>query len=213
MNFFGHAAVASWHSAEPGVALGAMLPDFATMCGARLGPQDDAAIAAGVDLHHATDAAFHRAPVVVGLFREAEARLTARGVRRGPTRACAHVGVELLLDGVLLPEPAYQRAFRAGLDHDGAVAWHDPEGADRFVALRARLRDHAPPTDLGSGGGVARRLIRILAGRPLLAPTAAEHGPIALALDELVARVAAAAPTVLTQVRAAMAQARTPAAR
>lgn len=205
MNFFGHAAVASWYSAAPGVALGAMLPDFATMCRARLDPQGDAAIAAGVDLHHATDAAFHRAPAVLGLFREAEARLTARGVRRGPTRACAHVGVELVLDGALLPEPAYRAAFQAGLACDDAVAWRDPDGHARYLALRARLRAQAPPRDLDTGAGVAQRLVRILAGRPLLAPSAAEHHAIAAVMDELVARVAAATPTVLTQVRAALA--------
>jgi hypothetical protein len=72
VNFFGHAAIASWHSpADAGVALGSMLPDFASMCGARLDEQRDPRVAAGVALHHATDAVFHRAPVVLALFRDA----------------------------------------------------------------------------------------------------------------------------------------------
>lgn len=204
MNFFGHAAVASWHGDAPALALGAMLPDFATMCGARLAPQVDAELVAGVALHHATDAVFHHAPVVVGLFRDAEARLTARGVRRGPTRACAHVGVELLLDGALLPEPDYRRAFAAAMAHDVAVAWSDDDGAARFAILRERLRAHDPPRDLSSGAGVAARLVRILAGRPLLAIAADEHAAVTAVMDELVLRVVAATPTVLTQVRAAL---------
>ena len=205
MNFFGHAAVASWHGDAPALALGAMLPDFATMCRARLDTQVDPALAAGVALHHATAAVFHVAPVVVGLFRDAEARLTARGVRRGPTRACAHVGVELLLDGALLPDAGYRRAFTAAMAHDGAVAWSDDDGAARFATLRARLRDHDPPRDLTSGAGVAARLVRILAGRPLLAIAGDEHAAVAAVMDELVTRVTAATPTVLTQVRAALA--------
>ncbi|MEZ4404518.1 MAG: hypothetical protein R3B06_31145 [Kofleriaceae bacterium] len=205
MNFFGHAAVASWQAASPAATLGAMLPDFASMCRALLAPQDDPEVAAGVELHHATDAVFHRAPAVVGLFRDAEARLTARGVRKGPTRAAAHVGVELLLDGVLLDEPGYRRAYLAALGHAGPVAWRSDDGPARYAALRARLRDHGTPTDLASGAGVARRLARALAGRRLLEPTAPEHRAIAAVMGELVERVAAATPTVLTQVRAGLA--------
>ena len=205
VNFFGHAAVASWHAADAPWLLGAMLPDFATMIAARLGPQADPRLADGVAHHHATDAAFHHAPAVVGLFRDAEARLTARGVRRGPTRAVAHVGVELLLDGVLVQDADYRDAFAAGLAHDGPVAWVDADGDARFAQLVARLRAAPPPTDLDRGAGVARRLDRILGHRPLLAPTPAERPAIVGVLDELAARVAVAAATVLTQVRAAMA--------
>jgi hypothetical protein len=54
---------------------------------------------------------------------------------------------------------------------------------------------------------VARRLARTLAGRALLAPTSAELAAIAEVMDDLGPRIAAAAPTVLTQVRAALAPA------
>lgn len=208
VNFFGHAAIASWHSpADAGVALGSMLPDFASMCGARLDEQRDPRVAAGVALHHATDAVFHRAPVVLALFRDAGRRLAARAVRRGPSRAAAHVGVELLLDGVWLDEPRHRDGFLAALAHPVEVAWRDPDGAPRYAALAARLRAHGLPTDLGHGAGVARRLARTLAGRALLAPTSAELAAIAEVMDDLGPRIAAAAPTVLTQVRAALAPA------
>lgn len=204
MNFFGHAAVAAWHDRAPGFVLGAMLPDFASMCGARLAEQPDADVAAGIALHHATDAVFHRAPSVVGLFRDAEARLTARGCRRGPTRAAAHVGVELLLDGVLLADDAHVTAYAAAIAGDAAVAWRDDDGGPRFAALRARLRSHGAPTDLTTGAGVAYRIARALAGRRLLAPDGAEREAIADVMAELAPRVAAATPTVLTQVRAGL---------
>ena len=42
MNYFGHAAVASWRGSRGGLPLGAMLPDFATMSGARVTGTSDA---------------------------------------------------------------------------------------------------------------------------------------------------------------------------
>src|SRR4029079_14058794 len=65
VNFFGHALVASWRSRAPAFALGAMLPDFASMCRARVEVVGHADLAAGVDWHHETDRVFHAA----GAFR------------------------------------------------------------------------------------------------------------------------------------------------
>lgn len=150
VNFFGHAAVASWHADDGGWLLGAMLPDFASMIGARLDAQPNPRLAAGVAHHHATDAAFHHAPAVVGLMRDAEARLTARGVRRGPTRAVAHVGVELLLDGVLTRDAGYRASFATGLAHSGPVAWTDGDGDLRFAPAAACARRRRPPISIAA---------------------------------------------------------------
>src|SRR4051794_21846302 len=91
VNFFGHAAVASWSSSSPGVGLGAMLPDFATMIRTRLAERGEAStsaeVAAGIALHHATDAAFHVLPAVTALMRELDDRLLHHGCARGPRRA------------------------------------------------------------------------------------------------------------------------------
>lgn len=212
MNYFGHAAVASWQEpAAPAaalgdLALGAMLPDFAVMCGARVAGADDPALARGLALHHATDAVFHRAPAVVALFRDAEARLHARGCRRGPTRAAAHVGVELLLDGVLVDDARHRAAYAAALaGRVGAVTWRAPGDDARFAALHRRLRDHGVPDDLRRPRAAAHRIFRMLAGRRLLAPDAAERDAIAAMLEELAARVEVAAPTITRQVAAGLA--------
>src|SRR2546428_3982578 len=134
MDFFGHAAVASWRDGGPAVVLGAMLPDFATMCRARLDTPTDAEIAVGVELHHATDAAFHQLPVVTGLMRELDDRLARGGCARGPRRAVAHIGTELLLDGVLVDDAAYRASYEVGFVYDpSAVRWRDPEGDERFA--------------------------------------------------------------------------------
>jgi hypothetical protein len=180
VNFFGHAAIASRSTSEPGSLLGAMLPDFATMCRGRLAAPEDAALAAGIDLHHATDAAFHRLPATLALMRELDERLERAGCARGPRRAASHVGVELLLDGVLVGEPAYRDAYVAALACDPAgVRWREPGDAERFSMLLARLRTHGVPDDLRRPDAIAMRLQRMLAHRPLLAihRCLADHQP------------------------------------
>jgi hypothetical protein len=212
VNFFGHAAVASWSIAgEPGRALGAMLPDFATMCRTRLdappsvGAPNDDTVAAGVDLHHATDAAFHTLAPVTALMRELDERLAALGCARGPRRAVAHIGVELLLDGVLVDESAYRTSYLGGIGHDATcVRWRDDDGPPRFAMLIDRLRADGVPDDLRRTDAITHRLQRMLGHRPLLAPNAADLRAIATALAAHQPRVAVAADTVMRQLRAAL---------
>lgn len=205
MNFFGHAAVASWRAARAGVSHGAMLPDFSTMCGARVRGTDDGDVAAGIDLHHATDAAFHALPAVTGLMRELDERLARGGCARGPRRATAHVGVELLLDGVLVDDAGYRDAYLHGLAYDAPLTWHADGDELRFATLLARLRAHGVPEDLRRPEAITRRLARVLAGRPLLAPAPADLAAIKVALTEHRPRVQVAADTVLRGLRAALA--------
>jgi len=207
VNYFGHAAVASWRDpASPGRALGAMLPDFAGMCGARLGDASDPELADGIALHHATDHAFHQLAPVTALMHELDAHLDRLGCARGPRRAVAHVGVELLLDGMLLGEPAYRDSYLAGLACDAArVTWRDADGPARFAVLIDRLRGYGVPDDLREPAAIAARLQRVLGGRPLLAPSPSDLRAIGQALAAHQPRVAVAADTVLRALRAALA--------
>ncbi|MGE5181442.1 MAG: hypothetical protein ACM31C_05250 [Acidobacteriota bacterium] len=203
MNFFGHAAIASHASADAPALLGAMLPDFATMCRGRLAEPDDAAIARGIAHHHATDAAFHEMPAALELMRELDARLSRAGCARGPRRAASHVGVELLLDGVLVIEHGYRASYTAALACDHApVRWRDPGDGDRFALLLARLRAHGVPDDLRQPESITRRLHRMLAHRPLLAPSASDLEAIHRCLVEHQPRVALAAPAIVAALRA-----------
>jgi hypothetical protein len=218
VNFFGHAAVASWGLApsagEPTVAttdasgrvLGAMLPDFATMSGARLAePHDDDAVTTGIALHHATDAAFHRLAPVLALMRELDEHLDRLGCARGPRRAVAHIGVELLLDGVLVEELLYREHYVAGLAHDpGGVRWREHGDDARFAVLLTRLRAHGVPDDLRKPESITMRLSRMLAHRPLLAPSPSDLTAIKTALVAHKPRVEVATDTVLRALRAAL---------
>jgi len=206
VNYFGHAAVASWQAAPgAGVILGAMFPDFSTMSGARVASTSDVDLATGIDLHHATDAAFHVLPAVTGLMRELDEALTRRNCARGPRRAVAHIGVELLLDGVLLDEPTYRDAYLAGIAYEpGAIEWRDPGDDQRMATLLARLRAHGVPEDLRKPESVTFRLSRILAHRPLLAPSQDDLRAIAAALVELQPRITVATEALLRGLRAAL---------
>jgi hypothetical protein len=177
------------------------------MCGARIAAADDARVADGIALHHATDAAFHRLPAVTGLMRELDERLERGGCARGPRRAVSHIGVELLLDGVLIDDPGYRAAYLGGLAHEPALRWRDPDGAARFAALHGRLRAHGVPDDLRLPEAIAVRIQRVLAHRPLLAPSPGEHGAIRDALVAFQPRVAVAAETIVRALRAALAAA------
>jgi hypothetical protein len=138
---------------------------------------------------------------VLGLMRELDARLDRLGCARGPRRAVAHVGIELLLDGVLLDDAAGRASYLAGVATDAEVAWqHD--GAPRFAILRDRLRTYGVPEDLRDPGAITERLARVLGGRPLLAPSPADLRAIRTALGEQQPRVVVAADTVLRGVRA-----------
>lgn len=206
MNYFGHAAVASWFSQTAATALGAMLPDFATMSGTRLADPIDAGIAEGIALHHKTDGAFHQLPPVLALMRELDDRLEAGKCARGPRRAVAHIGVELLLDGVLVGEPAYRAIYVAALAHDpSGIRFRDDADPPKFTALHARLGDYGVPDDLQRPEAIAHRMHRMLAHRPLLAPSASDLMAIKTALVEHKPRVEVAAETVVRALRAALA--------
>lgn len=213
MNFFSHAAVASWTAppagdrdggVEPGVVLGAMLPDFATMCDGRIEGAREASVTRGIALHHATDAVFHQLPVVTGLMRELDGQLARGGCALGPRRAVAHVGVELLLDSVLVGEPAYRTAYLAGLAHDAELTWRAADAAPRFASLIERLRAYGVPDDLQRPETIPARLHQILAHRPLLAPSPHDMDVIRGAVIGFAPRVAVAAETILRGTRAGL---------
>ena len=205
MNFFGHAAVASWFAESPGSVLGAMLPDFATMSGARLAEPTDVAVARGIDLHHKTDGAFHHLPPVLALMRELDDRLEALGCARGPRRAVAHIGVELLLDGVLVDDVGYRESYLGGLGHDASgVRWRHEGDDKRFAVLLERLRSYGVPDDLRKPESITQRLHRMLAHRPLLAPSSSDLAAIKTSLVAHKPRVEVAAETVLRGLRVAL---------
>jgi hypothetical protein len=216
MNFFGHAALAAGHFANERleaaalarIAMGAMLPDFVGML--RLGPfqvRDDA-LARGVAFHHLTDHAFHELQSFHRLSQQTFAWLSERQLPRGPARAVAHVGIEMLLDEVIAAEPAARDAYLAALvvPLGASLAFEDAAELDRLEVLRRTLFERATPTS-PTPRMLALRIRRTLQHRPRLATD--DAGEALLSEWVQVARpwVAAAAPHLLATLRAQLANA------
>ena len=203
MNYFAHARVASTRRTAPAFVLGAMLPDFAHMIGARVARVDHPELDEGCRLHHATDDAFHRAPRFRALLAEATERLLADGVGRGPARGAAHVGVELLFDGALLGDAEADAAYLAALDqaHElgERITWRRDDGPERWRRLHARLAEDAIPYALRDPAKVAARVARVLEPRRRLRLTPDERAKVEDWLSEARVEVAAASDTLLAE--------------
>jgi hypothetical protein len=183
LNFVGHVAMARLVTADAPFVAGAMLPDFLHMAGAKLVAVDRPEVAAGVENHHQVDAAFHGAPTFVALCASGLASLTAAGVRRGTARAVAHVGTELLLDGLLLRRREVEATYLAGLrwafpDGLAASVRLAPGGEPRLASLAGRLASRGAPHEYREPAVVADRLEAALGPRPRLAMSGDERAAV-----------------------------------
>lgn len=200
MNVAGHIAIAvRLHPDDVSLWLGAALPDLAAMGRFRLmGETSDAAVASGIALHHRTDEAFHRHRHFTMPMARLRTALTDDGLGRGATRAVAHVGPELLIDGELLDRASLPEAVEAAFDTivgsldalEGLVVEEQRENWRRHLA---QVRSWGLPQDYADAGAVANRLHRILARRPRLAFDSDQIATIGRRLGEeqpgIVARV------------------------
>ncbi|MBX3185088.1 MAG: hypothetical protein KIT72_00275 [Polyangiaceae bacterium] len=174
MNFFGHLTVATWYSREPALLLGAMLPDFAALLGAPAPTATSEPLARGLALHHDTDRAFHGAPSFVALSHEACRELIQAGLPRGAARAVAHIGVEIVLDGVLAETDERVSAYRAALAEasrvEPALSWRSLASppAGRLQALCGWLAPRDIRHESRDPEVITQRLERTLASRPRL---------------------------------------------
>jgi len=180
-----------------------MLPDFIGML--RLGrPElDDAVLARGVAFHHKTDEAFHELPSFVRLSRQAFAWLSERSLPRGPARAVAHIGVEMLLDEAFAVDRGARDAYRAALtvSLDRLLTFPSPTDATRLGTLQAALLERSN-SSLGVGPDiVAERIRRTLAGRPRLAIDDSAQGLLTLWVASTRPLVTAEAPQVFASLR------------
>jgi hypothetical protein len=217
MNFFGHAALAARHFADETPApsardlsklcLGAMLPDFIGML--RLGRPTvaDAVLARGIAFHHGTDEVFHELEAFLRLSRNAFAWLSQRQLPRGPARAVAHMGIEMLLDEALATDQHARDAYVAALELPLPELMHFPLAGDaeRLSGLQQALLGRAESYQLPSPELVAERIRRSLAGRPRLATDDAGQARLVTWISVTRPLVTAEAPGVLAALRSRLA--------
>lgn len=209
MNFFGHAVVGLWHSNDARFVLGAMLPDLCGMLGIRASRAEDAKhaqLAAGIDFHHRTDAAFHGCERFVALCAQTVDALTAQGVGRGTSRAIGHVGTELFLDGQLSRQrdarAVYSQALSLAVDERlSEQVLVDPSERARMHKGLERLQRAPIPEAYTDPLFVADRLQWILSGRPRLAMQPQDAAIVQHELTRLADDVSASWTEILDQVR------------
>jgi len=207
VNFIGHLFVARWHSDKPAFGLGAMLPDFASMARVKLGRSSDPHVRAGIALHHRTDEAFHHQPIFLDLMHEVSTALSALGVERGPARAVAHIGVEMLIDGELVGEAGTGEAYLSALSRGDSVTDDAELGDEARTALarvHERLCTHGIPYDYRNTDAVVLRLTRALGGRPRLALGPKEGQIVAKVLPAIQRKVRGSLPALLDHLRDAL---------
>lgn len=216
MNFFGHAALAAGHFESRGLepaalarlCTGAMLPDFVGMLRLSRPEVRDDALARGVAFHHLTDHAFHDLRSFHELSQRTFAWLSERQLPRGPARAVAHVGIEMLLDEVMAEAPEAREAYLAALLVPlGTALYFEPAGdLERFEKLRRTLYERATPHRVAPRL-FAQRIRRTLEHRPRLATDDAGESLLAEWVHTARPWVATAAPGLLAALQAQLANA------
>ncbi len=177
MNLLGHVRVALRTASDDEHLLGAVLPDLESLLGQRLeSARSRPAIAAGIAVHRATDAAFHADLRFTSGSIALTRALLDRGVGRGPSRAVGHAGWELLLDGLLVDDPEVTTGFARAVAVLTAVARDEPAATNRLEWFARRQGDQPIWAAYADPAMVADRLHRQLSARPRLSfPTRAAH--------------------------------------
>ena len=189
MNYFAHAWIASQIRPEPRFVLGSMLPDLLGFLRIRPPQESPAEVAAGMTLHHATDAVFHALP---GFREENQAGVRALlelGLRRGSARAASHVGIEFILDRALAVDAgSWVALYRSALAEHPCLRWASSPSADAVSQMAERLTALDPSTP-AEPAETAERIRRTLESRPRLALRSGEQKPLEVWLSTITARL------------------------
>lgn len=175
-----------------------MLPDLCAMARRPCLHQNGADVDEGHAFHLATDAVFHQTEMFIHHNHRVLSELRTIGISRGPARACAHMGVEMLIDAQLTTNASYLDAYLDALRWGAAqlsqpdqseLAQHwSPSDRTSFAELLLVLVDRGRAVFEASQQRIHDRLLGALRHRPRLSPSPPELLKIAhtLASDQLV---------------------------
>lgn len=204
MNFFGHGVVSTWFGTTRAFYFGAMVPDFFAMAGLTFTASATGEVGAGIALHHRTDDLFHQSPVFTALQRESFQYLERTGLDRGPSRAIAHVGIEILIDAVLCREEAARvRYLDVVKDAEciDAVQFARAEHRPKIAEIVQRLGNFGVDLHHVSTDVLGDRVTRTLTRRPRLAVPDSMHHAVRAWAAEFHPRTEARIPELMTFLR------------
>jgi acyl carrier protein phosphodiesterase len=204
MNYFGHAAVAArWRGNLPSFVLGAMLPDLVKLGSGVPHRSPDPLIQEGVAFHIRTDTLFHDHPLFQQWHVASLARMRESDVGKGPARAAAHIGIEMLLDDALAESRDARTSYIDALRY-GTELTPELELERSSPSTAAELREVCR-TLLTFSGRIASadeerlrlRMERTLSRRPRIAASQQELSTIVKILTEYRVEVSSAAPRLV----------------
>jgi acyl carrier protein phosphodiesterase len=189
VNFFGHLVLARRLDPGFGFGFGSMWPDFSGILSIKA-ESSSPSVQSGILFHHQVDAVFHQGAHFVSLQRSAFESLQRRGVPRGPARAVAHIGVELLLDAELAGDTAETQHYRAvlGRAETAAREWFpslNEVETTRLLQWCQRLGERAERIAPRTSEQLAERLAGILEARPRLALPSANLRAVSEWVEEI----------------------------
>ena len=159
-------------------------------------------VALGVDLHLLTDAKFHRLSSFLEWNRKALTTFRAAGIRRGPSRATAHIGVEMAIDAGLKEETKSRAAYLAALQcgvKQGFLLTRLAAEKRPFIKFFEHLHQEGPEIHSREQARYEFRFSRMLLGRPHLAPTPEELLFIAQFFAQSAAEIEGAVPALMKE--------------
>jgi hypothetical protein len=188
-----------------------MLPDLAAMARVRLAPAVGA-LGDGITIHHAADAAFHSSRWFNDRSQALRDELLEAGVDRGAARACAHAGLEMLLDGGLVGDGRVRRAsddafailVAPGPTRDAVHALAGDADRLRWAERLQRIGTTIEVDAYRSAESIAHRLHRMTSGRTRIELRDSQVSTVARVLARSQPEVAADADGVVAAVVAAI---------
>ncbi len=160
----------------------------------------------GVAEHRRLDKYFHNHPVFTRNQGAAYQALVENGIGRGPARASAHVGVELLIDGAILSAdlaPTFPGLWaRLHSPDDAVVNLVEDKHGRLWLDWLARFTQQLDPRRYASPRYVAERLHQhILGSRPRLQLSEGEVVPVTRALTTINDSIVGDLPRLLADLR------------
>ncbi|MGD9795806.1 MAG: hypothetical protein AB7V43_20255 [Acidimicrobiia bacterium] len=170
MNFVSHVVICAAQGGDADNLIGAAAPDLVPRASLPYAKQLSSSLSIGIAHHEAIDELFHNDRWFLDYQTMAATSMIDRGVPAGAAHLAGHVGIELLIDGVLLesdPRPQFWQMWDRLRDVDETTrSLVDPEHLERWNQWLAGFTGYIDPRRYGEPtycarivAGISRRLL------------------------------------------------------